>query len=62
MLKSSYTVFVMKYKYLVTKKFTGGILKGIVIEEATNVVFKVGFKCPKPSGGSPYEVTKVVTK
>lgn len=42
----------------VTKKFTGGLLKGITSTETTSVKFPVGFVCKKPcGGGSPYVVT-----
>lgn len=46
--------------YSVTKKFIGGILKGIIATEKTSVKFEIGFDCKKPSGGSPYIVTNVV--
>lgn len=46
--------------YLVTKFFTGGLLKGLSVTEETRVKFEEGFRCPKPAGGSPYVITKVV--
>ena len=46
--------------YLVTKHFTGGLLKGLTIEETTSVKFEIGFKCPKPCAGSPYIIKNVV--
>ena len=42
--------------FRVTKRFTGGLLTGIVSTEETTVRFPVGFKCPRPSAGSPYVV------
>ena len=42
--------------FRVTKRFTGGLLAGIVSTEETTVKFPVGFKCPRPSAGSPYVV------
>lgn len=42
--------------FRVTKRFTGGLLDGIVITEETSVRFPVGFKCPRPVGGSPYVI------
>jgi hypothetical protein len=42
--------------FRVTKRFTGGLLAGIVSTEETSVKFPVGFKCPRPVGGSPYVV------
>lgn len=42
--------------YIVTKRFTGGWLKGLVLSEITSVKFETGFRCDKPAGGSPYVV------
>jgi hypothetical protein len=47
-------------KYLVTKVFIGGMLKGITITEETSVKFQVGFVCRITSGGSPYRIASVV--
>lgn len=49
------------YKFKITKRFLGGILKGITIEEYTNVKFEPGFVCEKPVGGSPYKIIAVET-
>lgn len=46
-------------RYKITKTFIGGILHGMTIEEQTTVKFEEGFACRKPSGGSPYKITKV---
>lgn len=46
-------------RYKITKTFIGGILHGMTIEEQTTVKFEEGFVCRKPSGGSPYKITKV---
>ena len=45
-------------QYLVTKKFTGGAMKGLTIVDKSPVPFYVGFKPSKPYFGSPYIVTK----
>lgn len=49
----------MATTYKVTRKFTGGILKGLTHTEETTVKFSVGFRCDKPAGGSPYIITEV---
>ncbi len=49
----------MQTKFEVTKKFIGGLLKGLTCTEVTTVKFEVGFECRKPVGGSPYIVTAV---
>jgi len=43
-------------KYEVTKKFIGGILKGLTYTETTSVKFEVGFICKNSYGGSPYKI------
>ena len=45
-------------RYLVTKKFTAGPMKGMTIVDESPVPFYVGFKPSKPYFGSPYIVTK----
>jgi hypothetical protein len=45
-------------RYLVTKKFTAGPMKGLTIVDESPVPFYVGFKPSKPYFGSPYIVTK----
>lgn len=45
--------------YKVTRKFTGGILKGLEHTGETSVKFEVGFECPNPCAGSPYVITAV---
>lgn len=46
--------------YEVTRKFTGGILKGLTYTEITAVSYPVGFVCKKPIGGSPYVILTCV--
>lgn len=43
-------------KYLVTREFVGGVLKGTKVTQLTSVKFEVGFRCDKPIGGSPYVI------
>ena len=45
-------------RYLVTKKFTSGYMKGMTIVDESPVPLYVGFKPSKPYFGSPYIVTK----
>ena len=46
-------------KFKVTRKFTGGLLKGQTFTEISTVDFPVGFECNKPIGnGSPYIITE----
>ena len=45
--------------YEVTRKFTGGALKGQTHTEITSVVFTVGQVVSRPIGGSPYRVIRV---
>ena len=47
-------------KYILSRKFIGGILEGIVHHEITTVCMPVGFVCEKPIGGSPYEIVGCV--
>ena len=49
-------------RYLVTKQFTGGYMKGLTIVDESPVPFYVGFKTAKPYLGSPYIVTKTEQK
>jgi hypothetical protein len=44
--------------FKVTKRFTGGLLKGLEVEETTSVRFNVG-EVYQPWGGSPYVVVAV---
>lgn len=46
----------MNTKYLVTKSFTKGLLKGITIVEETTVAFKVGKTYKACVGSSVYKV------
>jgi len=39
-------------KYIVTREFTSGTLKGKLYTETTSVKFEVGFICRKPCAGS----------
>jgi hypothetical protein len=45
--------------YEVTRKFTGGTLKGLEHTGRTSAPYKVGQRVRKPIGGSPYVITKV---
>lgn len=45
-------------RYLVTKKFTSGYMKGSTIVDDSPVPLYVGFKPSRPYFGSPYIVTK----
>jgi hypothetical protein len=55
------TVYPVAKRYLVTKQFTTGDLKGLSVSEQTAVLFEVGFRCSyHPWCGPGYEVTKVV--
>jgi hypothetical protein len=45
--------------FKVTKRFTSGLLAGLVIEEVTSVEFKVGFEVKAGRHGSGYVVAKV---
>ena len=47
----------MNTKYLVTKTFTKGLLKGLTIVEETGVAFKVGKTYKACVGSSVYKVT-----
>jgi len=47
-------------RYLVTRKFIGGILDGLTHTEVTSVQFDVGFRCENPVGGSPYVIVACV--
>jgi len=46
--------------YLVTKKFTSGLLKGMTIKERTEIPFIVGRKYTGVCGSSNYTVTALV--
>ena len=45
--------------YKVTKQFIGGILNGLTYTEITEIHARVGFRCNKPVGGSPYRIIRV---
>lgn len=48
-------------KYIITKEFIGGMLKGLICTEKTNVKFNVGFICKNPIGKtSPYKIINVL--
>lgn len=48
-------------QYLVTRIFTGGILKGCTFKVITSTKYKVGQEVLKPcGGGSPYKIIAVV--
>ena len=49
----------MASKFVVTKRFTGGILAGLVIREDTDVEFHVGQTGGGSGFGSPYVVEAV---
>lgn len=57
-------LYLITKQYLVTKQFTGGLLAGITVKEATSVKFPVGFVTKPPYFGSPYKVVdcKPITK
>jgi hypothetical protein len=46
-------------EYEVTRKFTGGTLKGLSHTGKTGAEYKVGQEIKKPIGGSPYKITAV---
>lgn len=46
-------------KFLVTRLFTDGILKGLTHTSEASVEFSVGFECKHPVGGSPYRIISV---
>lgn len=46
-------------KFMVTRLFIGGLLDGLTHTGITEVEFKVGFECRKPTGGSPYRIIAV---
>lgn len=45
--------------FQVEKKFTGGLLKGMVLSEQTSVKWEVGQEVKKPIGGSPYVIIAI---
>ena len=47
------------YRYLVTKLFTTGLLKGLTVEEKTFVKLTVNAEYSIPKSGSKYIVTSV---
>lgn len=46
--------------YKVTRKFTGGTLKGLTHTGVTSVYMPLGFKCSKPCACSPYVIVECV--
>uniref|UniRef100_A0A6M3JQ55 Uncharacterized protein n=1 Tax=viral metagenome TaxID=1070528 RepID=A0A6M3JQ55_9ZZZZ len=49
-------------KYIITKRFTSGLLKGLDYVEETNVNFKLGKEIKNPVAGSPYIIIKIRRK
>lgn len=48
--------------YIITKRFTGGLLKGLTYTETLyrcSIAPRVGFVVANPIGGSPYVIEKV---
>lgn len=46
--------------YWITKRFIGGVLKGLTWEGPTSTKYEVGFVCTNPIGNtSPYEIISV---
>jgi len=50
----------LKFKYMITKRFISGLLKGITIHETTDVAFRKGQTIIGAIGGSDYEILNVV--
>ena len=49
----------MNHKYLVTKRFVSGLLRGLTISEKTSVEFVVGRRYNPCVSGSAYVVLRV---
>ena len=47
------------HKYLVTRLFIGGTLKGVLHTGPTSVWFRLGQEVEPRGGGSPYRITKI---
>lgn len=47
-------------RYMVTRRFTGGILAGLTHTGETRHAAKIGDSVDKPVGGSPYVITECV--
>lgn len=47
-------------RYMVTRRFTGGILEGLTHAGETRHAAKVGTRVDKPVGGSPYVITECI--
>ena len=47
-------------RYMVTRRFTGGILAGLTHTEETRHAVQVGARIDKPVGGSPYVITECI--
>lgn len=45
-------------RYMVTRRFTGGILDGLTHTGETRYAAMVGARVEKPVGGSPYVITE----
>jgi hypothetical protein len=45
-------------RYMVTRRFTGGILAGLTHTGETRHAAEVGTRVDKPIGGSPYVITE----
>ena len=43
-------------KYIVTREFTNGTLKGMRYTGTTKIKFEVGFICAKPCAGDSYKI------
>lgn len=47
-------------RYMVTRRFTGGILDGLTHTGETRHAAKIGMRVDKPVGGSPYVITECI--
>ena len=47
-------------RYMVTRRFTGGILAGLTHTEETRHAAHVGTRVDKPIGGSPYVIMECI--
>jgi hypothetical protein len=48
-----------RHRFIVTRRFTGGLLEGLEHIGTTNIAWKVGETISKPLGGSPYVIVNV---
>lgn len=47
-------------RYMVTRRFTGGILAGLTHTGETRHAVNVGTRVDRPVGGSPYVITECI--